>query len=265
LFFDISLSFDPGAILTSEMLQELNDFSRNFASIMYEKHNDGILLGAGIEEKEGELIITPGIIKYRGLIFRSKEPTSLKCVLDGVQIEDDNDYWLSLVLQSVDEKCGPSRRKFVLRPSFNKNLFNVEGIILACLSSYDGSFLPSKQGKVDMCCAPYITLEGETYHPQIFLGLKEILMKKKNKTSLDYIVLQSLLRDGVIGANFIKTILEDNDIFIPEDGDKILRKKEKLYALSSFLKTDTPKYIMVEESKNTATIGSDTEDFGGMW
>lgn len=267
MFFDISLSFESGAILTREMLQELSDFSRNFASIMYEKYDDGILLGAGIEEKEGELIIAPGIIKYRGLIFRSKESISLKCVLEGDQIEDDRDYWLSLVLQSVDEKCGPSRRKFVLRPSFHKSVSDVEGIILACLSSYDGSFLPSKQGKVDMCCAPYITLEGETYHPQVFFDLKTMLIEKKNKTSLDYMVLQSLLRDGVIGAKFIKTILEDNDIDIPDVEDNFSRKKEKFNALKSFLKTDRPKYVLLDKSRggDTIGVGHAEDDIGGIW
>lgn len=78
MFAKIDLLFTDGRILKKEGLESLRDYPREYLDILYDKYEDGIIEGLIPVEKNGMIQISPGIVKYRGHIYKSKEYIELK-------------------------------------------------------------------------------------------------------------------------------------------------------------------------------------------
>ncbi|MGM0368835.1 MAG: DNA and RNA helicase [Bacillota bacterium] len=69
--------FNRGSILKKEMLKNLRDYPRNLVNLYLADYSDGILAGSDLEIKGKEIIIKPGIIKYKQQLYLLNESKRL--------------------------------------------------------------------------------------------------------------------------------------------------------------------------------------------
>lgn len=229
LFKNIELQFNRGVILTQEMLRELQAFPKDNMNIQYAMYPDGILAGTDLTEKEAEneeteIWIKKGLIKYKDCIYRMAEDINLtQCIkrwTEEGKIEEQINY--KLVFMPGSPICLKERCTQVLYPMqlvvFPKSEEN-EGIFFA-------QFKMADRGKINlfhtidmkdisravywnMIECPYSCRGGVTYHPYIFEAIKRLLMNKKERTSLDYMIINEISMTGIISFSFVEMILKD--------------------------------------------------------
>lgn len=66
--------FERGRLLKTEMLEALRDFPRDLLAVYLKDYDDGILMGCEITTKDQFLVIEPGIIIMKGIIYILNSP-----------------------------------------------------------------------------------------------------------------------------------------------------------------------------------------------
>ncbi len=69
--------FERGRLLKIEMLEALRDFPRDLLEVYLKDYKDGILMGCEITTKDQFLVIQPGILLMKGIIYVLKTPYEL--------------------------------------------------------------------------------------------------------------------------------------------------------------------------------------------
>lgn len=214
------------------MLEELQAFPKDSLDILYDIYPDGILAGTDLIEKETDngkkvICIKKGLVKYEGYIYRMSEDINLTeyintWIAQGI-IEEQTAY--QLVFTPEEQESIEGRSTQILH-SLQLKVFlkseEIQGIFFAEFKMLDKGIITLFH-EVDMediskatywnmtkCC--YSCKEGITYHPYIFKTIKRMLISKKWKNPLDYIILNQITMNGILSFNFIEMVLNDNQV-----------------------------------------------------
>lgn len=275
MFHAIDLSFFKGEVLTKVMLDELNQFPRSILAIEYHSFPEGILCGTDIYEKDRQIFMGEGLIKYKDSLFRMETPYCLSefvqnCMAQG-QCLPQNSYKIVLVSSTevIDKRKG--QVSTTLTPKLflqSHNTPDAEGIPIAFFSPISGNvilprFTPSldqkefrkfiKSGSFSMVAVPYSSQSGITFHPYIFSKIQEILQVKPDKSPLDYMILQEIIKNKMIEMGFIELLVKD---FIGEQRwatlpeDTLARREEILLSfVQSLVQQPTSRPTATSEVK----------------
>lgn len=86
MFIESYPKFERDIILKAEMLENIKQYPRDMFHLIYQDYADGIICGAQILVEEGRtLVITPGIIKYQGVLYHL--PKQEKVVSEPLGVE----------------------------------------------------------------------------------------------------------------------------------------------------------------------------------
>ncbi|WPP42969.1 DNA and RNA helicase [Paenibacillus hunanensis] len=77
MFTYIQPRFEKGRVLKTEMLEQVRDYPRVLANIEYDEYSDGILSGAHVTVDPAELIVAPGLVKFRGHLYMLEQSQRL--------------------------------------------------------------------------------------------------------------------------------------------------------------------------------------------
>lgn len=113
------LSFEKGAILRKEMLQDLYQYPKAVMNTYFDSYGDGILYGLSWKENgQGTHAIMPGALKFQGQIYVQEEPLCVEEYFgnqQGCTIDLDQKYRI-FFLNGRPAKEEPSRKIFTLEP-----------------------------------------------------------------------------------------------------------------------------------------------------
>ena len=86
MFFESYPKFERDIILKAEMLENIKQYPRDMFRLIYQDYADGIICGAQVLVEEGRtLVITPGIIKYQGVLYHLPEQEKIVSEALGVE------------------------------------------------------------------------------------------------------------------------------------------------------------------------------------
>jgi hypothetical protein len=77
VFTYIQPRFEKGRVLKTEMLEQVRDYPLALANIQYDEYSDGILSGANVTVDPAELIVAPGLVKFRDRLYLLEQPERL--------------------------------------------------------------------------------------------------------------------------------------------------------------------------------------------
>lgn len=83
MFRNIYPVFETKKVLKKEMLENLRDYPRTLFDIQYRGYGDGILYGCGLESADTELMVLPGVILHKGILYFMEEPYVVPCGAQG--------------------------------------------------------------------------------------------------------------------------------------------------------------------------------------
>lgn len=234
MFQTMELTFRRGTVLTSEMLGELYGAPRETLEIVYDEYPDGILTGAGVMERGGDVYLRRGLVKYGGRIYRMAEELNLSaCVERQMGSDAQQEAHGSIFLcpaepEAVDGRGGQVRR--ALRVTAVPQDGEVEGLPFAAFRYArrpDGIKLsisedadrddPSSAKFWNMAQCPYAIRGGVTYHPYIFALLRERLLARMENQPWYCCVLEQLATTGVLSMELIAFLLRAHHAAIPAE------------------------------------------------
>lgn len=110
--------FLPDQILKAEMLTCMEEYPREIFQILFGEYTDGVLFGCHIRVEENELVVEPGLIKWKETLYRMKQEERIAYLATGREqylkvrflTESRNNYMVKrpteLVLEEDIEKRG---------------------------------------------------------------------------------------------------------------------------------------------------------------
>ncbi len=231
-FYNIDLKFIKTEVLTQVMLDELYEFPRSFANIKYNNYGDGVLFGADIENRDGDVFITKSVVKYKGLFYRLDDDYNLseyiRIIKANNEIQTSTDYKVVLVLS---ESMAIDNRNSQVRTFLDIRVYPInEEVQGVCLVSFkiamgDSLDLPNypdvenldykhvlnyiECSSFNMLLMPYSLPNATTFHPSIFRIIKNALIQKKNKGIFEYSIINQIATNEVLDIDFMKAIFYD--------------------------------------------------------
>lgn len=73
MFYNSRPVFERENVLKSELLQESADYAREMFQQVYRDYSDGIIEGVQLEVTQSYILVHPGIIKHKGIIYHTKD------------------------------------------------------------------------------------------------------------------------------------------------------------------------------------------------
>ena len=204
--------FAHGELLSAQMLEELAARPNNLVSAIYAAFGDGIIAGLDFNtDAAGDVILTPGIVKWREKIYTSNVPINISNFLrnapDNVNCQDRskelrielfhdalhfgaiNHYRLKLHVRPIEKSADVDCMTLITFRLFDGNL-----ILPKFKSDADKPLEEFYKGKrVYLLDTPYLAANGsEAVAPLICRAVAEFLSEKPNKDSADWSLLMSL-------------------------------------------------------------------------
>lgn len=210
------ISFEKGSILTGRMLSLMYNVPRKMAELVYSEQTDGIIAGMNFSVNEDKLIVSPGLYKKDNRIYILEETMSFE-----VHPEDETKYCLILTsdTEKINSNIGTgehniSEKVIDIKLREGDYSFSPEDIKLCefwtvprlpvsyndLLSS--GSFL-----NITSCI--YSALNEPTYVPYVFSLVLNKFKEKKNKHPLDYVIMNSIMSDGVVSKSILREYISE--------------------------------------------------------
>ena len=69
MFKNIYPLFESKCLLKKEMLENLRDYPRSIIQILCQDYSDGIITGCELSVVNHEIIISPGILCFKGVLY----------------------------------------------------------------------------------------------------------------------------------------------------------------------------------------------------
>ncbi len=182
MFVDNKIIFAEKNILKSDTLQVLESYPRELINLMYSDFSDGIICGARVTSAENyKLIVSPGIIKYKGIIYHMNE----KAVIP--YRNDKNLQFLRIRFLDEEETAEGIKRGTEFVISTDTREFPYELEIARFISErganmiIEGSSMEElalNRNHIDVKFAKYSTNCGDTISPYILKVFVEEYLKK---------------------------------------------------------------------------------------
>ncbi len=243
------IKFIAGEILTGEMLQETFDNPKKFLELNYAGFGEGILRGVDFFKDGGDIFLSAGIVKWRGVYYFLSENFNVSAFFRDKAAAGElvNGLYCCLYLsggrQALNfEVCENSKLPRGILPLWRFSWYDL--INLPALDWQEKN--PFRQF-VELVEAPFACLGGETFLPIIFRAVCEYLQKKSPKGLFDFIILAELQSHGVISLESIRTYIQAAGLFAPE-----IKSRADLFAAFAKALCSTPKEFLAEKSQAPA-------------
>ena len=261
MFVRKELTFPHKAVLTAAMLRELYDYPRELSRLMFNEFCDGIVCGLDFSIKDGELILSSGLVRFDGEIFMLTDDLNLSALAEEKSLLADREYFISLEKFSRKQEPCLTEKTLALtfterKPAFSLGKFIFRGrrnFYLPELTDepFDEIFSRSKLNLFDV---PFAAKNAPTFHPLLFRLVKKFLARKKNRTPFDYALFVQLQNNDTLSIETLaEYISEVNETFDLTDREKFFEtfwdclRKSKFTVAPAELDTDR------EESSSART------------
>ena len=217
IFYNKELEFRHGQILTCEMLKEINAFPRNVLSATYRDFSDGILAGVDYIQKDRDLLITGGLVKFKEELYYMPEEFNLSHYLrENSYPENSERLFLVLVPQENLIFEGTVVKTLKLFASSQKEFIN-NGILIGSFRHEENSYLRIPENieshflaksRFNLLEVPFAAPQKPTFHPIIFKSVLRYLKEKKLKNLLDWQLLMLLSEHKVLSIETVITYID---------------------------------------------------------
>lgn len=252
--------FAKGHILTREMLDLLYRWPRRMMNLYTDDLSDGIISGMSYEEKEGDIVIGSGILKWKGSIWFLPEPLSIRKIMAESGLESGKPYRLQLNEAGASfagEVC--TERLDVLAEKRDR-----EDLCILGKFFFQGNTMPKlpanwEELQKSLSYAAYFDAveipfarKGEcTFHPLLFKCFAEKLKTKKDRTSLEDCMLVQILEDGTLSMPLLRLYAGVNE----STGRRELLKKLDKKVKESSAKEPPRSHGRERDVEDTAPVG----------
>ena len=228
-----TVTFAPGHILKASMLHAVAHDDRAFLTLSYGAYADGPVVGLDFQQNGSDLLLTPGIVKWRHRIFASENRLNLSDVLRAYEATQGplksrrHPYQIVLRFADVTEPETPEIKTYVLRPTVLLPEEECEESDLLLLR-FHGGFgseltLPEKLAdcthdeNVDIVDTVSAVRGGQTFVSYIFRLIQRELQRKKQKDVLDTALLMQLAAEPLLPIAALRAYVEGKNIMLSED------------------------------------------------
>lgn len=227
---DFDLTFQNGSLLTGELLTLLYREPRRMERLLFADYADGVVSGMRLSVHNGNLTIGAGLYLYQGRLFRQdtdylisppKEVDGTPAFEDGYEYEVYPDFReIRSAANIVERRLDFTAYKQSQSPPESASpLFRFYGC-----PRLPTQFKHLFERSFSMLSAPYSAYHEATFLPQVFeLVLREI-RSKTCKHPLDYLLMNHILRDGVIPYGMLRLYIQEAEISLeePDTREKLL-------------------------------------------
>ena len=223
----VETSFEENKILTSEMLAAIYDYPRVLWECITYGIDNCIVSGLIFINKQDEIFLTPGIVKFEGNTYFLHKEINLTDLLNSFS-EKANVLNLCLVASNDVQEKGTVKKKLRIscieagNDSTTINLGTYNWATKKILWPQKIEDLYEKL-KMDILEIPYASRYGLAYHPLALSFLRNELLVKKNKDMLDFNLLMQLSNSKVVTMDALVIFLQGKGIIIPAN-DKGYRR-----------------------------------------
>ncbi|MGM0501360.1 MAG: DNA and RNA helicase [Bacillota bacterium] len=202
--------FKRGNILKTDMLNNLRDYPRDLVNLYFSDYSDGILVGSNLKIEGQEIVIKPGIIKFRNQIYLLTQDLKLKYHPTNEEImikikfetaEESNDFksWNSDLF--LDEELDLAVDEFEL------GRFKLrEGASLRTDYNKFSDF-STEYNTVNIINVKYSCLEEATLHPVMMSFFANKILDSDTKDPFNISFAIQTLQTGRVSRKLIKKYL----------------------------------------------------------
>lgn len=227
---------------------------------MMGENGEGIIYGCEFTQKNAQIILEPGIIKFAGEIYSLEKSINISDLIEEKNFSSG--YHCNLVIKKdaqmpfghgaiLDITYNPDKNCMILaqfqsgldlRPLRN-NAISPQQEIENQLKTKSSTFsVINAKG----------SLRGEsTFHPFIFSLIRETLEKKSSRTYADYQLLHMLYQNRLLSKNNIRLYIEQQTQEYPSADDNVELMKKFLKAVEVVGKNQTFSSAPVEQKSSS--------------
>ena len=214
---NIHISFKRNTILTSEMLDELQNLALQKLHIDYYNFSDGIIKGLDFETDDKHLYLLPGIVKYNGKLYSLESKTEIFSFS-----EEGGQRFIYLKpsnKQIVDNSIEKNILEIAILEEENKNYIFLGSFLhhqyLQIHSTYENySDLRSNGGYfINILNRQYSGVKGLTISPQVLYSFSLEKLMHKPTTYLESFIINSGLNKTIVEFDILKKYLGDDLTF----------------------------------------------------
>ena len=229
---------ERGNILDNKILNNMQDTPYDFLKLQYLDHSDGVLAGIKLYAKDYDLIIAPGIIKWKGFYYRVYTDTIIKIP------KEDGDYIFKirfLPTRSIEEEKYTLYRMEVFH-TFDKStkddemeimhIKRREGAIVRNISVFPG--INEEYNIINEITKVQSTSTGRSFPESLLKLFANEVFEKKSPDILDEMFCHSILNGRITRESIRQYILHKLDKDINKNNNKednicIYDHLEKIY------------------------------------
>ena len=210
MFYYKELQFQSNAVLHSEDLRESNNYPRELAEIFYKDYPDGIIEGTEVGTRNGRLVIRPGVVKYKGLLYHSASDIVVDFQANGKQQYLRLRFWDKNVFPGVNQY----ETEMIVTDQKDQFPYELE---LARFVAENGADLLKKQesfsdlfvtfNNLDFRSVPYSSRSGLTLAPIITKTFAKEVLARNTENYSDIAFAMTCLQGNVIERDLIISYL----------------------------------------------------------
>ena len=252
--------FQPGHVLTHQMLKASYDFPRELANIIYSEYDNCVISGLEYFVDKDEVFLMPGVVKYKGDLYFLNNKISLTKLWNDYKQESKTPGGTGTVyflIQKNSQMNADGCCKQTLGIRLSKEYDSKESIVVGALqAAIDKLELPDFASPKNIYSrsylwtldVPYLGANGVGFHPLVNLFLKASIEQKKQKDSFDYMLWMSLCGHKTVGIDVLRVYLESKSASLPVNDnnfrqniikDVIENIKEEAIREQSFTRDDS--------------------------
>ncbi len=269
------MRFPHKALLTAVMLEEMYEYPREIVRLNYRDQSDGIISGLEYVIRNGELILTEGLLKFEGEIYMLSSAVNIselaeKCGLMSSGIYDIN---LSRAMGIKRDVCLTEERLEIRFLDVERENVGAGGFTLGTIhytgrdrftlpalsdgeNAFEHFFEPSR---VDVTKVLVSARTQATFHPLIFRAVEKFLETKPDKTFMDCALLVTLQTVGSISVETLKAY-----VFAEGGSSKTNDRLKLLKEFFDCLMRSKLKMLRAENSREEYTMPSKKKSSGRM-
>ena len=218
MFTNKNLKFANGTILTGAMLHEIYKYPREFFRLIYKDFSDGIICGLDYFMDEGNLFLSAGIMKLDGEFYFLEKNLNFSLLAEKNNLKTDQKYYICLnKISAVKEPC-LTENNFEIILSQENNFPTLGQFVFTKIDDFNFPILIESENPFERIFdrnafnvleVNFAAKGGATFHPFLFRLVKDFLLKKKDKTPLDYSILTQLQNAETISLQTIKSYIAE--------------------------------------------------------
>lgn len=228
-------SFQPGHVLTHQMLKVSYDFPRELANIIYCQYDNCVISGLEYFVDKDEVFLLPGVVKFKGDLYFLNNKISLTKLWNSYKQESKTPGGTEIVyflIQKNSQMNADGCCRQTLGIKLSKEYDSEESIFIGALQgAIDKLELPDFTSPKSIYSrsylwtldVPYLGANGVGFHPLVNLFLKSSIEQKKQKDSFDYVLWMNLCGHKSVGLDILSVYLKSKSILLPSN-DNNFRK-----------------------------------------